>query len=208
MADAQDSGSCGVTPVGVQVPPFAFLFVWRINIFGLLRRRGVQSGVHFAPKKVDFAELARRTALRTKTRPTDEPCARRHPQPTESPHCPVSVAFTTATSGERPIEQRRWDFGEAHRSCAGCSGEDDRATGKEGRQARDDGLDRCTRQMQGPDVLARYEARGFVLAPWRRCGVDGRIEVTFAPALSPPTPVRDKPIYARWRGPDSMGSRA
>ena len=24
LADAQDSGSCGVTPVGVQVPPFAF----------------------------------------------------------------------------------------------------------------------------------------------------------------------------------------
>ena len=25
----------------------------------------------------------------------------------------MSAAFTTATSGERPLEQRRWDFGEA-----------------------------------------------------------------------------------------------
>lgn len=27
--------------------------------------------------------------------------------------CPAPVAFTTATSGEKPLEQRRWDFGEA-----------------------------------------------------------------------------------------------
>ena len=29
LADAQDSGSCGVKPVGVQVPPFALSFALR-----------------------------------------------------------------------------------------------------------------------------------------------------------------------------------
>ena len=61
---------------------------------------------------VDIQRVAVRedNALAWSGNATPKRCRR---QPLASSPCPESVAFTTATSGERPLEQRRWDFGEA-----------------------------------------------------------------------------------------------